>query len=334
MGDLNRKEEAIRWLTQELRSLRLAPDINGCDMQPHWQEQIDILEICLEAVRACHIGDTSKMVPLTQADIETMHFERVWIDYGEDREDGVVLYGRLYSIDTLDGAGFEDLLLAATGHGGENIDRSSGEYTIYRCQPGSRTGYGDGMVPLTLEQLREMDGKPVWVMEQPDWGHWELSEDADDYFSDRDPSLYGLAYPDPEGKGGIHKLGWIAYAYPPPHIDREAWVSVEEKLPDAEEEVRLLCVTSWGRHYQCQGFYVPPGTYRDDSGYSWDWECCEEYNEERDDYLVNPGWYESIHNWDEYSACGIADKVTNWMPLPEEPEDMEKRARGIKKDGT
>ena len=192
----------------------------------------------------------------------------------------------------------------------------------------------DKMVPLTLEQLREMDGQPVWIVEQPDWGHWELSEGAGDYFSDRDPGLYGLTYPNPERKGGIHKLGWIAYAYPPPHIDREAWVSVEEKLPDAEEEVRLLCVTSWGRHYQCQGFYVPPGTYRDDSGYFWDWECCEEYDEERDDYLVNPGWYESIHNWDEYSACGIADKVTNWMPLPEEPEDMEKKARGIKKDGT
>ena len=135
MGDLNRKEEAIRWLTQELRSLRLAPDINGCDMQPHWQEQIDILETCLEAVRACHIGDTSKMVPLAQADIETMHFERVWIDYGEDREDGVVLYGRLYSIDTLDGAGFEGLLLDATGHGGENIESSSGAYTLYRRPP-------------------------------------------------------------------------------------------------------------------------------------------------------------------------------------------------------
>lgn len=135
MGDLNRKEEAIRWLTQELRSLRLAPDINGCDMQHHWQEQIDILETCLEAVRACHIGDTSKMVPLTQADIETMHFERVWIDYGEDREEGIVLYGRLYSIDTLDGAGFEGLLLDATGHGGENIESSSGAYTLYRRPP-------------------------------------------------------------------------------------------------------------------------------------------------------------------------------------------------------
>lgn len=104
-------------------------------------------------------------------------------------------------------------------------------------------------------------------------------------------------------------------------LARLEWVSVEEKLPDAEEEVRLCCVTASGRHYQCQGFYVPPGTHRDDSGYSWDWECCEEYDEERDDYLVNPGWYESIHNWDEYSACGITDKVTHWMPLPGLPKE-------------
>lgn len=77
--------------------------------------------------------------------------------------------------------------------------------------------------PLTLEQLRGMDGKPVWIMESPDWGHWEFSEDAEDYILDRDPDLYGLTYPDPEGKAGLHKLGWIAYAYPPVHIDREAW---------------------------------------------------------------------------------------------------------------
>lgn len=35
--------------------------------------------------------------------------------------------------------------------------------------------------PLTLEQLRRMDGQPVWIVESPDWGHWELSEDAEDY---------------------------------------------------------------------------------------------------------------------------------------------------------
>ena len=97
------------------------------------------------------------------------------------------------------------------------------------------------------------------------------------------------------------------------------WVSVEEGLPDAEKEVRLFCVTTNGYKYQCQGFYVPPGMRRDDSDYSWDWECCDQYDEDSDDYFVNPGWYESSHNWDEYSAFGIADKVTYWMPLPEPP---------------
>lgn len=97
------------------------------------------------------------------------------------------------------------------------------------------------------------------------------------------------------------------------------WVSVEEGLPDAEKEVRLFCITPNGYKYQCQGFYVPPGMHRDDSDYSWDWECCDQYDEDSDDYFVNPGWYESGHNWDEYSAFGIADKVTYWMPLPEPP---------------
>ena len=77
--------------------------------------------------------------------------------------------------------------------------------------------------PLTLEQLRGMDGKPVWIMESPDWGHWELSEDAEDYLADRDTALYGDTYSAQDCNGGEHQLRWIAYAYPPAHIDREAW---------------------------------------------------------------------------------------------------------------
>ena len=38
--------------------------------------------------------------------------------------------------------------------------------------------------PLTLDELREMGGEPVWIVEDPDWDHWELSADADDYVSD------------------------------------------------------------------------------------------------------------------------------------------------------
>lgn len=77
--------------------------------------------------------------------------------------------------------------------------------------------------PLTLEQLRGMDGQPVWIMESPDWGHWELSEDAEDYIAGRDTFLYGSTYPDHDCKGGVHQLRWIAYAYPPAHIDRDEW---------------------------------------------------------------------------------------------------------------
>ena len=75
---------------------------------------------------------------------------------------------------------------------------------------------------LTLEQLREMDGKPVWIVEYPDWGHWELSEDAEDYLCDRDTDLYGFMS-DLDGEAGFHELGWLAYPYPPAHIDRSKW---------------------------------------------------------------------------------------------------------------
>lgn len=132
-----KRETAIKWLTEEVRSLRMAPKINGCGPE-NWADLLEIMETCLEAVRSDFV-DTNKMVP------------------------------------------------------------------------------------LTVEQLREMDGKPVWIVEQPDWGHWELSEDAEDYLCDRDTGLYGLTYPDPDGKRWLNQLGWIAYAYPPAHIDREAW---------------------------------------------------------------------------------------------------------------
>lgn len=100
------------------------------------------------------------------------------------------------------------------------------------------------------------------------------------------------------------------------------WISVEERLPEAEKEVRVLCKASWNSkyRYQCQAFYEPKGMLRENSDYGWDYECCSEYSEEDDDYFVNPGWYERIHNWDDYSAVGIADEVTHWMPLPELPE--------------
>lgn len=75
------------------------------------------------------------------------------------------------------------------------------------------------MVPLTLEQLREMDGKPVWVErnEKPHDGKWFIVSHAD--IKNPDKTLYtkeGVTY----SNYGVY---FTAYAYPPAHIDREAW---------------------------------------------------------------------------------------------------------------
>lgn len=69
--------------------------------------------------------------------------------------------------------------------------------------------------PLTLDELKQMDGEPVYIVEYPKWGHWELSEDAEDYLSDRDLDFYGMTHNDPAGKYGLHALGWLTYRYKP-----------------------------------------------------------------------------------------------------------------------
>lgn len=44
-----KRETAIKWLTEEVRSLRMAPKINGCGPE-NWADLLEIMETCLEAV--------------------------------------------------------------------------------------------------------------------------------------------------------------------------------------------------------------------------------------------------------------------------------------------
>lgn len=126
------KERAIRWLTEEVRSLRMAPTVNGCEPD-NWAEQLEVMETCLKAVRDHFPGKTK-------------------------------------------------------------------------------------MVPLTLEQLREMDGQPVWVEFEDRsgglWGIVHISVFEQIVFPDGLHCTIGQPY-----YGKIYK----AYAYPPAHIDMEAW---------------------------------------------------------------------------------------------------------------
>ncbi len=66
-----KRESAIAWLTDEIRSLRLAPTINGCDMKSEWSEQLEIMQTCLEAVKVCSV-DTDKTSPLTLEQLREM----------------------------------------------------------------------------------------------------------------------------------------------------------------------------------------------------------------------------------------------------------------------
>lgn len=107
--------------------------------------------------------------PLTQADLDKMDFDKVWISYGPEPDNGewaLVYRGQLYSIDTLEGAGFENMLRDLMA-GGESLDNPSGTYRV--CQfslKEFRNTLHDN--PLTLEQLRGMGGQPVWIVGQPD----------------------------------------------------------------------------------------------------------------------------------------------------------------------
>ena len=50
--------------------------------------------------------------------------------------------------------------------------------------------------PLRLEELRGMDGEPVFIIDgdEPDDRYWELSEDGHDYIDERNKDSYGKTW--------------------------------------------------------------------------------------------------------------------------------------------
>ena len=72
--------------------------------------------------------------PLIQADLDSMDYDKVWIDYEDDTgEWALVCNGYIYSIDALEGAGldFVDYMR------GERLEPHG--YKVYRFQPEGET---------------------------------------------------------------------------------------------------------------------------------------------------------------------------------------------------
>lgn len=148
--------------------------------------------------------------------------------------------------------------------------------------------------PLTLEQLREMDGKPIWIenIKEPSKSEWKLCHQGHgDYLIFQGGYLQGFKLEE-YGKNWLKEYGktWLAYAYPPAHINREEWKPCEHCKPSC---------------YNCKKFE-----------YSNEYELyksCEECKS----YLN----FDPSHNY--CSVCG--------RPLTEEAwEELEKRVRGEK----
>ena len=92
--------------------------------------------------------------------------------------------------------------------------------------------------PLTIEQLREMDGEPVWVETGNQFSDWGKVD-----FNRRRIWPFGTAG---EWWDFRYYGDWVPYAYPPAHIDREAWTTKWE-------------VDEFGHKCSKCGEYLPSG---------------------------------------------------------------------------
>ena len=96
------------------------------------------------------------------------------------------------------------------------------------------------------------------------------------------------------------------------------WVSVKDALPESGVVVLVAGKNALGKWCRLRAVHAERFTIEQFG----DCEYIGEYNEEKDEYYLEEGWWEQIEFWEEYSGCRIADGfVTHWMPLPFPPAE-------------
>lgn len=111
------------------------PDGDGCAYQCY-DGQDEPIEKCKECPLCCSDKQrnyTSPNKSLTQADLDSMDYDKVWLDYGADGEWALVVHGRIYSLANLEGCGFEEIMRAEVAS--DTIGCPSGDYTVCRRPP-------------------------------------------------------------------------------------------------------------------------------------------------------------------------------------------------------
>lgn len=141
-----------------------------------------------------------------------------------------------------------DVAISALRADGEKCDQNATE-----IRPGCNTA-------LTMEQLRKMDGQPVWAkLLEPTTGTkegWALVYSDNGYAAVQRWTHFPLWYQE-------YGETWIAYAYPPTHIDREAWKPCERCKPKEKPLDRFI-----GHEFQIDGSEI----YYHDTDDGWEGE--------------------------------------------------------------
>ena len=134
------REEAIEWMQEEKARFERAPDLNGCPMTECWQKAIDVYDMAISALRQ----QEQERKASTGEGLRCKYIVRK-ADTGEgvdgcfvlrpDRDRAAVAALRAYAAATDNDALATDIL--------NWVGHESNE-------------------PLTLDELRQMNGEPVW----------------------------------------------------------------------------------------------------------------------------------------------------------------------------
>lgn len=173
-----------------------------------WEQIEEAINVAVAALRAKQIGSE----PLKYEQLRKMDGQVVRQVIQDDGK----IYENLLLVNTYDKDCvwlFDAYFHSAPYHNDDEFKEEG--FTIYPYNP-----LCTNHKPLTLDQLRKMDGKPVWVEDKcdPELSAWGNVCGNVCVVSHKQKYYGAYHIEDYEGR-------WLAYSYPPAHINRDAWTA-------------------------------------------------------------------------------------------------------------
>jgi len=103
--------------------------------------------------------------------------------------------------------------------------------------------------------------------------------------------------------------------------ETDGWIAAGERLPDSRQHVIAFYTNEHGKGRTSVCQYIAHATVLAEDFLSDDAEGCDVYDEERDCYWVDSGWWEA--SWEAETNWRITSTVTHWQPLPDAPGGKE-----------